>query len=205
MSPFISLFGRAERESSKDLLVSLAMFGDGAGAIVLAAGGESNGVLGVMSRSMSTGRPAAMMMRVGGALEPVPFAERDERGADNHRIFQHDYQAIMEHGPDLIRSASSWLRDEQGYDFSAFRYIVPPQVNQRMIDLTVKLLDLPAGKVVSDFARVGNTVSASIYLALDHLSRTGALKRDDLLVLLPAEATKWIYGGIVLRWTKGST
>ncbi len=200
LSPFISMFDRGEQSNNKDLLVSLAMFGDGAGAMVLTAGGAKSGVLDVMSQSMSTGRPAAMILRGGGALAPA-----GSRHDDSAKVFQHDYQAIMTYGPDLIRSTSRWLCDERGYRFDQFAYIVPPQVNQRMIDLTVNQLELPASKVVSDFARVGNTVSASIYLALDHMNRTNQLKSDDLIVLLPAEATKWVYGGVVIRWTKESS
>ena len=64
-------------------------------------------------------------------------------------------------------------------------------------------MGVPKAKVVSDFERAGNTGSASIYVALDQINRKGRLKAGDLVVLLPAEATKWLFGAIVLRWTKG--
>lgn len=201
-SPFISLADRTDRGFEKDFLVSLAMFGDGAGAIVLSGDAERRGVLDCAAWSISTGRPPGMILRTGGALAPGGYPRQDSSLA-GEPIFHHDYQAILTHAPELIVSACDWLRDERGYDFSTVRYFIGPQASGHLIDLTARQLDLPAERVVSDFARAGNTVSASIYLALDRLNQTGQLHPDDRIVLLPAEATKWIYGAVGLRWTKG--
>lgn len=199
ISPYITLFHHRLDEISKDYLVSLAMFGDGAGAVVLSSGGTENGLMDCMSRSMSPGRAAGMLLRTGGALAPVILASELEQDT----IFTHDYQAIIKHGPDLMRSAKHWLCDEKGYDFSTIDLFIPPQVNSRLIALTSTQMDIPAEKVFSNFPQVGNTVSASIYIALDQLNRSGSLHFGSLLVFLPAEATKWVYGAIVAKWTKG--
>lgn len=199
ISPFISLFGKRNGEIEKELLVSLGMFGDGAGAVILSAGTGSEGILDCMSRSISTGRPAAMLLRTGGALSPVGLIPVDERPT---KVFDHDFQAIMKHGPELIRLAARWVSEHEAFDLSDVDYFIPPQVNGRLIDLTSTEMGISSERVVSDFARVGNTVSASIYIALDRLNREGTLEPGQLLVLLPTEATKWVYGAVALRWTK---
>ncbi|MDQ5822878.1 MAG: 3-oxoacyl-ACP synthase III family protein [Chloroflexota bacterium] len=199
ISPFISLFSKKTGDVDKELLVSLGMFGDGAGAIILSPGTGNGGVLDCMSRSISTGRSAAMLLRTGGALSPVGAPSVDER---SEKVFYHDFQAIMRHGPELIQAATQWVSEEKGLDLSEVDFIIPPQVNNRLIDLTSTAMGVPATKIVSDFARVGNTVSASIYITLDKLNREGALRPGQLLVLLPTEATKWIYGAVVIGWTK---
>lgn len=199
ISPFIAVFNPQDRETDKDFLTSISMFGDGAGAAVLALGSGSGGILDCMSRSISTGRPAAMLLRAGGALSPAGSPLADGR---RERLFYHDFQAIMTHGPELIQSAAQWLREQKGYDLSTVDFFIPPQVSGHLINTTAAQMGISEAKIVSDFARAGNTVSASIYMALDHMNRGGALKSDDLLVLLPTEATKWIYGAVVVRWTK---
>lgn len=202
ISPFVSLFRMNEpaREFNKEFLVSLAMFGDGAGALVLSGDSDREGVLDCLSMSISTGRPAAMLLKSGGALAPVGFRKAEDWQVPN-KVFNHDFHAILEHGPELIQLARDWLLQQKGYDLSAVDYFIPPQVNGRLIDLTAQHVGISQSKVISDFARVGNTVSASIYIALDHLNRQKLLKSGDLLVLLPAEATKWLYGAVVVRWT----
>ncbi len=140
-----------------------------------------------------------MLLRTGGALSPVGSPCVDERP---EKVFYHDFQAIMKHGPELMHLARQWVCDQKGLDLADVDYIIPPQVNGRLIDLTSTAMGVPTTKVVSDFARVGNTVSASIYIALDKLNRGGALKPGQSLVLLPTEATKWIYGAVLINWTK---
>jgi len=196
ISPFISVFNRADHDLDKDFLASVAIFGDGAGALVLRRSDTGDGVLGCTSQSMSTGRPAAMMLRAGGALAP-PGTEAGDR------LFVHDFKAILKHGPELIRAAVEWVRDHEAVGFESVDFCIPPQVNGRLIELAAAQMGVAEERVVSDFARAGNTVSASIYIALDHLNRQGRLKAGDLLVLLPAEATKWLYGAVVVRWSQG--
>jgi len=198
LSPFVSLFSEQQRDD-KDLLVSVAMFGDGAGAVVLGADDATEGVLDARSWSISTGRPAAMLLRTGGALA----MGGGHRGADREQepMFVHDFRAIIEHGPDLMRSACDWLVNEGGHDPATVDIFVPPQVSSNLTATVAKSLGIAEEKVVSDFARVANTVSASIYVALDRLRRDGTLRPGHTVVLLPAEATKWIYGAVVLRWS----
>ena len=195
ISPFISVINQKDYEIDKNFLASVAMFGDGAGAMVLTQSEGAGGILDCMSQSISTGRPAAMLLRTGGALSPP--------GAPGHQHpFSHDFAAILRYGPELIRSAVRWLRSQKGYDLSDVNFFIPPQVNGRLISFTALQMGVPKEKVVSDFERVGNTASASIYIALDQMNRNRLLKAGDLLVFLPAEATKWLFGAVVVRWSK---
>lgn len=198
-SPFVSLIEETGARG-KDLLVSVAMFGDGAGAIVLGSDETVGSVLDARFWSAGTGRPPAMLLRAGGALAAGRRNGASGDGGARDKLFEHDFQAILEHGPGLMRSACDWLAGEGGYDLGAVDYFVPPQVNGSLTRLVAEELGVPDEKVVTDFARVGNTVSASIYLALDRLRRDGTLTPGASVVLLPAEATKWCYGAVVLRW-----
>lgn len=201
ISPFVCLFRNKLDHLGKAYLVSLAMFGDGAGAVVLSSGVSGGGVLDCMSRSMSTGIAPGMILRAGGALAP-PGSPQFAEG-EFTKTFDHDFRKIMKHAPDLIKAAKKWLTEEREYNLSDVDFFIPPQVNARLINVVATQMGAPSTKVCSNFARVGNTVSASIYIVLDQMNKEGVLKPNDMLVLLPAEATKWIYGAIVARWTKG--
>lgn len=199
ISPYISLF-KYDSIIDKDYLVSLAMFGDGAGAVVLDANSPSPGILDVMSRSMSTGRAPGMILRTGGSLSPVgDLAVTKDMPK---KVFSHDFKTIMAQGPSLIEASAKWLFEERKYDATSFDYFVPPQVNNRLIDMVASAIKVEKHKVFTNFDQVGNTVSASIYIALDQMNRSKILRFGDLLVLLPTEATKWLYGGIVIKWSK---
>lgn len=200
ISPFMQLFTMKNEELSKDYLVSLSMFGDGAGALVLSACFEKEGVLDCFSSSLSMGRAPGMILHTGGALHPVGYGSDSIHGPSS--IFQHDFKAIFEHGPELIQATKKWLQDEKGYDLSTIDYFIPPQVNMRLINLVAAQMMVQPEKVYTNFGQVGNTVSASIYIALDQMNKGGLLHQGDLLALLPTEATKWVYGAVILRWTK---
>ena len=200
ISPFISVFKNDEKLSN-DGFVSLAMFGDGAGAVILSPGEGSGGVLDCMTRSMGGHLEPGMILRVGGALAPTGLPASNN--GHTPKVYDHDFKNVIRHSPRLVRAERKWLLQERGYNVSQVDLFIPPQANSRLMSLVAKQLRAPSKKLFSNFERVGNTVSASIYIALDELNKQAALKPGNLLVMFPSEATKWLYGGIVVRWTKG--
>ena len=62
-------------------------------------------------------------------------------------------------------------------------------------------LDLPVERVVSNIAEVGNTVAASIPLALAHGLRQGIL-RDGGNMVLTGFGAGLTWGSVALRWPK---
>jgi 3-oxoacyl-[acyl-carrier-protein] synthase-3 len=201
ISPFISVFNGDSNARSNDYFVSLAMFGDGAGAVILSSGTGDGGIIDCMSRAMGGELDPGMILRVGGALAPAGIP-RSENG-HSQKAYDHDFKKVIQHAPHLMKSVRNWLTEERDYDLSRVDLFIPPQANARLIGLVGTQLGVSPKKVFSNFERVGNTVSASIYIALDELNKQAKLKPGNLLVLVPAEATKWLYGAIVVRWTKG--
>jgi 3-oxoacyl-[acyl-carrier-protein] synthase III len=110
--------------------------------------------------------------------------------------FTHDYAAIRDNGIELLRaSLAAALR--AGVVKKDVNWWLPHQVNGRMPELCAKWLDLPPDRVVCDAASLGNLGSAAIWVALDRLRRSGKLMPGDRVVVLGAEATKYMYGGLV--------
>jgi 3-oxoacyl-[acyl-carrier-protein] synthase III len=68
--------------------------------------------------------------------------------------------------------------------------------------LTNEWLELEP-KIFENLALVGATGSAAVPIALDYGWKTGAIKRDDMVMLLAIETSRWKYGGLVFPWTAG--
>jgi 3-oxoacyl-[acyl-carrier-protein] synthase III len=195
LSPFHELLTHGPNVE-KGHLVAMAMFGDAAGAAVLvpSTDGERS-ILGCMFRSLGGGRAPGMVMKSGGALWPA-----GRNGLGDGPAFVHDYQAILREGPELVRRGLEWVWKSGLVDAGKLSYVVPPQVSAHLIGTTAENTNLRGAKSFTNFDRVGNTASASIYIALDELNRDDRLRPGDFVALLPAEATKWTYGAIILRW-----
>jgi 3-oxoacyl-[acyl-carrier-protein] synthase-3 len=195
ITPFNQLLG-GDPGSQKGDLVARAMFGDGAGAVVMVPCAErERGILGSMCRSVGGDRAPGMVLRTGGAAAPAGLT-----GPAGGPAFTHDFQAIVKHAPELAARAMDWVWKSDLVPKADITWYVPPQVSGHMIETVRSRTDLGGAGVFSNFAEVGNTASASIYIALDAMRRGGHLERGDILALLPAEATKWTFGAIVLRW-----
>jgi 3-oxoacyl-[acyl-carrier-protein] synthase-3 len=195
LSPFHELLSSGP-DREKGHLVATAMFGDGAGAVVLIPSqDEDSGILGCMFRSVGGGRSPGMILKAGGALSPGGQGEFADGPA-----FVHDFRAILEQGPELVERGLEWVWSSGLVDAREIKYCVPPQVSGHLIETMSEKTNLRGAQSFSNFSRVGNTASASIYIALDEMSRDKRLQSGDLVALLPAEATKWTYGAIVLRW-----
>jgi 3-oxoacyl-[acyl-carrier-protein] synthase III len=195
LSPFHELLSYGPN-TEKGHLVATAMFGDGAGAVVLVpSADEGRGILGCMFRSVGGRRAPGMVLKVGGALWPAGMKEFGDGPA-----FVHDFRAILEQGPELVERGLEWVWSSGLVAADEIAYCVPPQVSGHLIETMTEKTTLHGAKVFSNFDRVGNTASASIYIALDEMNREKRLRPGDTIALLPAEATKWTYGAIILRW-----
>lgn len=78
-------------------------------------------------------------------------------------------------------------------------WLVPHQVNRRIIDGSAKKLNIDAAKVVITVDLHGNTSAASIPLALATAAGDGRIKKGDL-VMLEAMGGGFTWGAVLLRW-----
>jgi 3-oxoacyl-[acyl-carrier-protein] synthase-3 len=76
---------------------------------------------------------------------------------------------------------------------------VPHQANQRIIQSTADRLGLSREQVIINIDRYGNTVAATVPLALHTAREEGLLKRGDL-VLLASVGAGFTAGATLLRW-----
>jgi len=172
-------FDPARAASQSDQIVNLVQMGDAAAAIVLAAAN----IAGARIESAwfgSVGLGAAPGIQIDPAF-PNEFA--------------HDYAAIQAKGARLFEAGQSAVR-QHGISLNSVDTIIPHQVNGNIGALVAAHFDLPASRFFGNAARVGNTGSAAIWLALAEL-RAGGLAQDARTLVLGAEASKHMHGGFV--------
>ena len=63
-------------------------------------------------------------------------------------------------------------------------FVVPHQANKRIVDATMKMLQLPLDKCITNIDEYGNTSSASIPLALADAIRAGQVKKGNVVVFV---------------------
>ena len=156
-----------------------ALFGDGAGAVVLGrtAPGEGSAVL--ASRS-AVWPAAAQACRIeGGGTRWNPMTPPEHPSA---YLFQMDGAALLRqvarHLPGFLRDVS----ERAGIDVGDVDVVVPHQASG--VGLRYLRSVARPDAVVDILAEHGNQVSASIPTALDHAVRTGRLTRGSTALLL---------------------
>ncbi|WP_022703524.1 beta-ketoacyl-ACP synthase III [Pseudorhodobacter ferrugineus] len=167
------------------------LFGDGAGALVLAAEDGTGGVTdrGVLSADLnSDGRYKEMLYVDGGVSTNGQSGKLRMQG---NQLFR---QAVEK----LATTADTAL-EKIGLTGADVDWIVPHQANLRIIAATAARMDVPIERVILTVQDHGNTSAASIPLALSVGVARGQIKQGDLLV---AEAIGGglAWGAVVLRW-----
>jgi len=171
------------------------LFGDGAGAVVLAAS-EDPGILSVHLGADGTGADLLTIPAGGTArpLTPELIAEGEQYiHMSGNEVYKFAVRAI----PRVTKQALA----ESGLEVADVDWLVPHQANQRITDTVGESLGIPHDHVVSAIANTGNTSTASIPLALESLYLSGRLHKGDVLAFVGFGAGL-TYGAAIVRWTK---
>ena len=162
------------------------LFGDGAGAIVLAAEEGEKGVL--ATRLHADGAHNQLLYVDGGAGTTGTVGKLRMKGRE---VFRH---AVVN-----LSSVLKEVLEEAGESIDRVDWVIPHQANARILDATAKKLNLAPEKVIKTVDLHANTSAASVPLALDTAIRDGRIKAGDLLVL-EAMGGGFTWGASVIRY-----
>jgi 3-oxoacyl-[acyl-carrier-protein] synthase III len=169
------------------------LFGDGAGAVVLAPGGGSIGpfVLGVDGSD-----PSMLWTRSGGTRQPATRASLDARS-----------QYLTMRGGDVYRhavvrmaGAATDVLDQAGLQPDDVDVFVGHQANARILEAVRQRVGVATDRALVTVDEHGNTSAASIPLALASARERGTL-RPGATVLLAAFGAGLSWGACLLTWT----
>lgn len=147
------------------------LFGDGAGAVVLAAA-EAPGIHASVLRA--DGRYAEILSVPGnvsgGRIVGSPFLQMA-----GNQVFKFAVRVLDEVARETVAAAGMQLAD--------IDWLIPHQANVRILEATVRKLGLPLERLVVTVDRHGNTSAASVPLALDEWVRAGKIRPGDRVMM----------------------
>jgi len=154
------------------------LFGDGAGAVILKPSASESGLLSV--RLYSDGSRSGMIqIPAGGSRRPI-----------SQQSLAEELHVIRMKGGSLFKAAVQRLTDvtheilkSHHLQTADIHHFVFHQANGRILSAVAKRLQIPRDRLVMTLDRYGNTSSASLPMALDHLYRSGRVRPGDLIFL----------------------
>jgi len=162
------------------------LFGDGAGAVVLAASDEP-GVL--ATRLHADGRHADILC-VPGAVQGGVIT--------GSALLYMDGQAVFKLAVSVLEKVANEVLQIAGMEAAQIDWLIPHQANIRIMQGTAKKLGLPLEKMVVTVDQHGNTSAASIPLALDVAMRDGRIKAGQN-IMLEAVGGGFTWGAVLAR------
>ncbi len=162
------------------------LFGDGAGALVLASEEGERGIL--ATKLHADGRHNDLLFVDGGPSTTGTVGKLRMKGRE---VFRHAVVNLAEVLNEVLAEA--------GLSSDDVDWVVPHQANARILDATARKLGLPAEKVVVTVDEHANTSAASVPLALDTAVRDGRIKQGDIVVL-EAMGGGFTWGAAALRY-----
>ena len=165
------------------------LFGDGAGAVVLA---EGDGLLSI--HIAARGDEQTMF---------VPSVSGNSPFMLNRKP---DQLGLIWNGQDVYRFAVGEMTEQlkAGIEDAGLKpedvtWVLPHQANLRIIDTAIKHLGIPSERFLTNIEHYGNTSSAAIPILMDEFNRKGTFHRGDILALV-AFGGGLTSGSCLIRW-----
>ena len=169
------------------------IFGDGGGAVLFEPNYEGLGWEDEYFRSNGTER-MSLGIKAGGSLYPT---SEETLNKGWHNIYQ-DGKAVFKYAVSEMSNVAEQIMKRNKLNEESLDYLVPHQANKRIIDATMKRLNLSPEKVLMNIEYYGNTTAATLPLLLkDYESK---IKKGDKLVFA-AFGGGFTWGAAHLTWS----
>lgn len=170
------------------------LFGDGAGAVVLGASENGNGILSTKLRTDGS-YAKTLYVPAGGSLKPA-----------NRKTVERNEHTITMNGKEVFKIAVRSMEDisrealeEAGVGIDEVSLVIPHQANRRIIVALADRLGISMDKVMVNLEKYGNTSAASIPVALDEAKRQGRIQKGNV-VLLNGFGAGFAWGAAVIKF-----
>jgi 3-oxoacyl-[acyl-carrier-protein] synthase-3 len=151
-------------------------FGDGAGAVVLGRRGAGRVLA---SKLHSSGNAEPLFVPVGGTMKM-------------------DGKAIWDFATEVLPSTVRELCEAGSVSVDEIKLLVPHQANRNILATAAEKLGLPMDRVAVNIERYGNTLAASIPIALDEALGGGRAEPGDIVALVGFGAGL-AWGGLLIQ------
>ena len=172
------------------------LWGDGAGAALLALGNEGPEIL--STHIHTDGANGQDLLLPGGGSKTTPIChESVDKGLHTLNMIEASmsFRVAVRYFMDSIKEAAKHNRIAE----KDIAWFIPHQANIRMFQYISQSMHIPFEKFYMTLHKYGNISSASCAIALDEAVRDGSIRPQDL-VCLPVFGGGLTWGSALIRW-----
>jgi len=172
------------------------LWGDGAGAAVVAMGSEGPEIL--STHIHSDGENGQDLLMPGGGSKTTPIShESVDKGLHVLNMIEANasFRVAVRRFIESIKEAAQFNK----VAVEDISWFIPHQANLRMFQSMAKTLKIPFEKFYVTLHKYGNISSASCAIAFDEAVRDGSIKKNDL-ICLPVFGGGLTWGSALIRW-----
>ena len=147
------------------------LFGDGAGAVVLAA----DSAPGIHASALHADGSYAGVLSVPGNLSGGRIVGSPYLQMQGNQVFKIAVKVLDEVAREVLATARMKIDD--------IDWLIPHQANVRILEATARKLGLPLERLVVTVDHHGNTSAASVPLALDECVRAGRIRAGHRVLM----------------------
>ena len=155
------------------------LFGDGAGAVVMAQDGGKVKLLDVISGTDGS-KADILTLQTGGTRHPFTV---ESAAAGDHQRLDMKGSEVFKEAVRRMSSVTLELLERLGKSIDDVALLVPHQANKRIIDAVGHKLGIDEDRVFINVDRYGNTGSATVPLGLWEAYEAGQTQEGDLVML----------------------
>jgi 3-oxoacyl-[acyl-carrier-protein] synthase-3 len=170
------------------------LFGDGAGAVLLAEGDPHQGLMCYQIGSDGSGGPM-LTFPAGGTRQPISHEQIDNRA----HYMKMDGRNVFKWAVRLVTDTIELMLEKTGMSPLDVDLYLLHQANIRIINYAMEQLGVPEEKVFVNLQKFGNTSGGSIPIALDEAFQAGRVNRGDT-ILMSGFGGGLSWGTGLLRW-----
>lgn len=160
------------------------LFGDAAGAFILTVKPDGDLSEVISSHLYAREGEALLSQPGGGSRNPASHQTVDEGMHYIHMNGREVFKFAVPRFAEMIKTEV----EGNGLTLDDIKYVVPHQVNKRIIKSFARKLGFPIERIWSNIEKYGNTSSASIPLAFTEAVDAGAIQRGDYVVFVAVGA-----------------
>ncbi|MDD2998092.1 MAG: ketoacyl-ACP synthase III [Candidatus Riflebacteria bacterium] len=175
---------------------SCVLFGDGVGAAVFSPAHGDEGAFDSLLGAIGSGAEHIMIPVGGSARRPTEEAIRNREHylkINGKEVFKFSTKIVGDIIDEMLTRNNLTLDD--------VALIIPHQANIRILESAAKRFNCPIEKFYVNIDRYGNTVAASIPMALHEALAEGRIKEGDIILLI-GFGGGLTYGIMPIRWGK---
>jgi 3-oxoacyl-[acyl-carrier-protein] synthase-3 len=179
---------------------SCILWGDGSGAAVLRAydpfPGDRSEVLSIHIHTDGANGENLLLPGGGSRTTPISYESVDKKLHTLRMIKANEsVRVAIRRFAEAAEEAASF----SGISLADVKWIIPHQANLRILQQMAKKLDVPIEKIYLTIEKYGNISSATVPIALDEAVRSGAIQKEDY-VILTAFGGGLTWGSSLIRW-----